>query len=240
MYAKPIDSLAKVREYNKESDAYTDMEDTTDAYVRLRKKKCWVCGQAEEREKNPQLQLLCWEDVDLWILRNPAGKGRDRLAMQVLLRWHKGANRQVVPTWYLFIEEDLPILCPITHILAKALAEGVINDEGYQTTADPFFATNLGKTAVKIRWKPNWLHKPVFRRTTKILGKDDEPLRAKVFDSHSDRLGKAMGLSESLSQYAYRRGYAECVDGTSLSPQPQAVFANIAKRVTANPYATKG
>ncbi len=136
-------------EYDEESDAYTDVEDTTDAYVRLRKKKCWVCGQAEEREKNPQLQLLCWEDVDLWILHDPAGKGRDRLAMQVLLRWHKGANRQVVPTWYLLIEEGLPILCLITHILAKALAEGVINDEGYQTTAGPFFATNLSKSAVE-------------------------------------------------------------------------------------------
>ncbi len=77
VYAKPTDSLAKVREYDEESDAYTDVEDTTDAYVRLRKKKCWVCGQAEEQEKNPQLQLLYWEDVDLWILRNPAGKGRD-------------------------------------------------------------------------------------------------------------------------------------------------------------------
>ncbi|KAK0722920.1 hypothetical protein B0T26DRAFT_750260 [Lasiosphaeria miniovina] len=93
VYAKPRDLEAKVKEYDEESDAYTD----------------------------------------------------------VLLRYHKGENKNIVPTWYIFVEEKLLVLCPITHILTKALAEGIIASEGYQTKADPSFATKLNKRALKIR-----------------------------------------------------------------------------------------
>jgi hypothetical protein len=125
-----------------------------------------VCDRVDERDNDSRLKLLCWEDIDLWVLRDPAGNGgRDRLAMQVLLRYHKGENNKIVPTWYIFIEEALPALCPITHILAKALAEGVIANEGYQTKAEPFFTTKLNKRTLKVWWKKEWLHKPVFRKT---------------------------------------------------------------------------
>lgn len=123
-------------------------------------KQCWVCDGVDERSNNPRLKVLYWEDIDLWILRDPDGKGRDSLVMQVLLRYHKGENKKIVPTWYISIEEILPAFRPITHILAKALAEGVIANEGYQTQAEPFFATKLSKRALKIRWKKEWLHKP--------------------------------------------------------------------------------
>jgi hypothetical protein len=125
-----------------------------------------VCDRVDERDNDPRLKLLCWEDIDLWVLRDPEGNGgRDRLAMQVRLRYHKGENNKIVPTWYIFIEEALPALCPITHILAKALAEGVIANEGYQTKAETLFTTKLNKRALKVWWKKEWLHKPVFRKT---------------------------------------------------------------------------
>jgi len=50
--------------------------------------------------------------------------GRDRLAMQVLLRFHKGQNKEIVLTWFPFVEEKLPLLCPISKLLAKAILEG--------------------------------------------------------------------------------------------------------------------
>ncbi|KAI0113277.1 hypothetical protein F4814DRAFT_449726 [Daldinia grandis] len=166
IYAKPADLTAKVKEYDEESDAYTDVECSTDKYIKPRVKRCWVCDRVDERDNDPRLKVLCWEDIDLWVLRDPEGNGgRDRLAMQVLLRYHKGENNKMVPTWYIFIEEALPAFCPITHILAKALAEGVIANEGYQTKAEPFFTTKLNKRALKVRWKKEWLHKPVFRKT---------------------------------------------------------------------------
>jgi len=70
--------------------------------------------------------------------------------MQVLLRFHKGHNKEIVPTWYPFVEERLPILCPISHLLAKALAEGVIKQDGYNR-AEVFFNTKLSIRAVKVK-----------------------------------------------------------------------------------------
>lgn len=215
VYAKPpnLDKLLKAAA--EDTDAYTDVENEPDECVRRRPKECWVCGGLDERWDNPKLKVLCWEDIDFWIIRDPERNGgRDRLAMQVLLRWHKGENKQIVPTWYTFIEEDIPALCPVSHVLAKALAEGVIDAPGYQTRAEPFFSTKLNQPSIKIKWKREWLHRPVFRKTHDDLGtKSDEPLTAATFDSHSIRLGVAMGLLERLTEYAYRRGFANCVDG---------------------------
>lgn len=77
--------------------------------------------------------------------------------MQVLLRFHKGHDKEIVPTWFLFIEEKLSLLCPISHVLAKALAEGVIDMAGYDTTAEPFFRTAIDMRAVHIPWKKELL-----------------------------------------------------------------------------------
>ncbi|KAK4205928.1 hypothetical protein QBC37DRAFT_381600 [Rhypophila decipiens] len=89
----------------------------------------------EHAEAAAKLKVLCWEDIDFWILRDPDGNGgRDRLAMQVLLRYHKGENNDT------FIEEILAVMCPVAHILTKALAESVIANEGYQTRPSPSLA----------------------------------------------------------------------------------------------------
>ncbi|KPM35096.1 hypothetical protein AK830_g11476 [Neonectria ditissima] len=214
VYAKPpnLDKILKTAA--EDTDAYTDVENDTDECVRRRPKECWVCGGLDERWDNPKLKVLCWEDIDFWILRDPERNGgRDRLAMRVLLRWHQGENEKIVPTWFTFIEEDIPALCPVSHVLAKALIEGVIDAPGYQTRAEPFFSTKLNQPSVKIKWKREWLHRPVFRRTLDDLGtKSNEPLTAATFDSHSIRLGAAMGLLERLTEYAYRRGFANCID----------------------------
>jgi len=88
---------------------------------------------------------------------------------------------------------DLVYLCrretpsPLSHHLAKTLAESVIAIEGYQTKADPFFATKLTKrAALKIRWKKEWLHKPVFRKTNKV-SKEESELEELCAKSHSAR-----------------------------------------------------
>jgi hypothetical protein len=45
-------------------------------------------------------------------------------------------------TTYLFCNEVLPILCPISHILALAIKDDAFQVEGL-TSAKPFFDTNL-------------------------------------------------------------------------------------------------
>lgn len=226
VYNKPQNAEALIKGFDGESDAYTDGDDDLHHLADSSLQTCWTCGGVDERTSTRELQVLCQEDVTLWILQDPDGKGgRDRLGMQILLRWHKGHNKKVVPTWFPFVEESLPVLCPISHILAKAVAEGVMASEGYQTNAEPFFRTKLNKKAIKVRWKKEWNHVPVFRQTLNDLGqKTNSPLSSHTFDSHSNRLGIGMGLPEKLSNYVYRRGYAETVE--SYTPPLLLSIAN--------------
>ncbi|KAK3359289.1 hypothetical protein B0T25DRAFT_564309 [Lasiosphaeria hispida] len=173
IYAKPRDLEAKVKEYDEESDAYTDVDCTTDEYIKPRVKTCWVCDEPDECDNNPKLKVLCWEDVNLGFFAIQ----RETVAETAwACRFFSDTTRARTKN-----RADLVYLCrretpspPITHILAKALAEGVIANEGYQTKADPFFATKLNKRALKIRWKKEWLHKPVFRKTHKVLKEESE------------------------------------------------------------------
>ena len=127
--------------------------------------------------------------------------------MQILLRFHKGHNNKIEPTWFLFVEEECPGLCPISHILAKALAENIIANDGYQTSAEAFFSTRLSRKAVKIRWKKEWLHKPVFRRTLNALGeKSDEPLTAATLKVIRNDLGLLWGSQKNYHDTAIAVG----------------------------------
>ncbi|KAH7010557.1 FluG domain-containing protein [Ilyonectria destructans] len=45
-------------------------------------------------------KVLCYEDLTLWIIKNPTKRGRDVLAIEVNLRYHKGADRKPKPTLY--------------------------------------------------------------------------------------------------------------------------------------------
>ncbi|KAK8106641.1 hypothetical protein PG999_010000 [Apiospora kogelbergensis] len=97
VYGQSKNLNKKVKEeYYGEPDAYTDVDDDADQYIQPRSKICWVYERVDERTTSA-LKVLCWEDIDLWILRDPLRDGgRDRLAMQILLRFHKGHNKEMV------------------------------------------------------------------------------------------------------------------------------------------------
>jgi hypothetical protein len=70
--------------------------------------------------------------------------------MQILLRYYKDEERKRVSIWFILIEEDNPLLCPVFHLFVKTLAEGSIENSGYQST-EIFFITRLIYDVVKIR-----------------------------------------------------------------------------------------
>ena len=106
-----------------------------------------MCSGVDDRI-DVAYKVLCWEDIDLWIWRDPMGDGgRDRLAMQALLRVYKGYNKEMVPTWFPFVEEKLPLLCPLSKLLAKAMTEEVVDKPGYESCTEPYFNTKLGMPA---------------------------------------------------------------------------------------------
>ncbi|KAJ9149958.1 FluG domain-containing protein, partial [Pleurostoma richardsiae] len=202
VYAHPDNIQKKVERFDQDPGAFAKVNPKVDKYIQPRDKECWVCKGLDTRTE-PCYKVLCWEDVQLFIIRDPMGDGGpDRLAMQLLLRFHKGETQDIRPTWFCIIEETLPLLCPIVHFLAKALAEGAIERRGLDTRADPYFNTKLGMPAVYIPWKKEFWHKPVFRKTVPgVEGpeKSDDPMTVGSLDTGTEKLGLAAGLLEGLN-----------------------------------------
>ena len=128
----------------------------------------------------------------------------------------------------MFREHPRPILCPVAHILARAIRDKAILVEGY-TTAEPFFTTNLQQDrvkAVKVHWKANMLKVPVFRRSRHTANgwekTDNEPMLYGSYAHYLDRLAQDTGLEDKLTSYCFRRGTANAVDGKRAVPAPCA------------------
>jgi hypothetical protein len=51
----------------------------------------------EHGEPTRACKALCYEDIILWVVRNPQKGGRDILAMEVFLRHHKGVDNKPKP-----------------------------------------------------------------------------------------------------------------------------------------------
>ncbi|KAH8660127.1 hypothetical protein BX600DRAFT_522931 [Xylariales sp. PMI_506] len=197
VYTQTTSARKKIERFTEESGAYSKPDNGSDKYIQKRSKTYWVCKGKDERTETT-LKVLCWEDIDLWILRNPENDGE---------------NKQIVPTWFPFVEKKLPILYPITHLYTKAKAERAF-DAKFEDVGT-WFNTNLNISAVKVDWKKEFLHKPVFRRTVESVEgptKSDDPLTAKQYANNLTRLRKESGLPDNLCAYDFRRGNLEILD----------------------------
>ncbi|APA11274.1 hypothetical protein sscle_07g060440 [Sclerotinia sclerotiorum 1980 UF-70] len=169
-----------------------------------------------------EYKALCYEDIRLWIVRNPTPGERDLLGMEITLAHHKGANRNPKPTTFLFHEEALPILCPVSHILAIAIRDNAIKVDGF-THAKPFFTSNLQDPtkAVLVHWKPEKLKIPIFRQAVwtfdGLSTSEHKALRYSTFAYYLDRLGWAAGFAQKLTSYCFRRGTGNAVDGAATT-----------------------
>lgn len=169
-------------------------------------------------EEVRKCKALCYEDITLWIVQNPQPGGRDLLAMEVFLRNHKGVDNKPKPTVFLFRENNLPILCPVSHIMARAIRDDAILVEGWNKP-ETFFATDLrrmSRPAMRVNWKPEWLKRPVFRQSEKVKGvwvkSQTEPFPYSKYNFYTKRLGIAVGLVDILTSYCFRRVTLNAVD----------------------------
>ncbi|KAJ9133697.1 FluG domain-containing protein [Pleurostoma richardsiae] len=162
-------------------------------------------------------KALCYEDITLWMVKDPNQGGRDVLAMEVYFRYHKGSDNKPKPTVFLFREHPLAILCPISHILARAILDDAVEVGGY-TTAEPFFSTRLGKRATKVNWKPSVMQQPLFRKSVRTATggwekSKSEPMRYSTYALYLDRIGQGLGSEEKWTSYCMRRGNANAILG---------------------------
>ncbi|KID73434.1 FluG domain-containing protein, partial [Metarhizium brunneum ARSEF 3297] len=163
-------------------------------------------------------KALCYEDIVLWIVQDPNQRGRDVLAMEVFFRYHKGADRKPKPTIFLFRENPLPILCPISHLLARAISDDAIEVGGFHHAA-PLFSSHIRRKAIKVHWKPSVLKKPVFRRSVRTatgwLKSETEPMKYSAYAFYLDRIGSDLGSEEKWTSYCFRRGHANALLGVA-------------------------
>jgi hypothetical protein len=56
-----------------------------------------LCDGGPENDPVRRYKSLCYEDLVLWIVKDPIGGGRDVLAMEVIFKHHKGVDRKPKP-----------------------------------------------------------------------------------------------------------------------------------------------
>jgi hypothetical protein len=94
-------------ECDSDSTDDTATEDTTDYYTSevnnlgapVRSSALEQPTQDPDKFREPvrEFKALCYEDICLWIVKDPKGGDRDLLAMEVNLRHHKGADNKPKP-----------------------------------------------------------------------------------------------------------------------------------------------
>ncbi|KAF5968229.1 domain-containing protein [Fusarium coicis] len=143
------------------------------------------------------------EAEDDTIVKDPNASGRDMLAIEVALKFHKNMDRK-----------------PKLHVLARAIQDDTILVEGYDS-AEPFFNTRLSCQAIKVHWKPHMLKIPVFRRTIRSSSRtwilsDIEAVRYSMYVYWLNRVGIALGYEDPLTSYCFRRGLVDAL--THVAP----------------------
>ena len=96
--------------------------------------------------------------------------------------------------------------------------------DGY-TSAEPFFTTDLrriGKQAMRVNWKPEWLKRPLFRQSVLEGGvwvkSKTEPMTYSTYNFYLKRGGKDAGLEDDMTPYCFRRATMNSTDGMYLPP----------------------
>ncbi|KJZ69134.1 hypothetical protein HIM_11481 [Hirsutella minnesotensis 3608] len=168
-----------------------------------------LCEPIEGRELIRKHKALCYEDIVLWVVPDPNKRGRDVLAMEIFFRHHKGADNEPKPTVFLFRENPLPILCPISHILARAIRDGAMEVAGLQHAA-PFFSNFFFRRSV---WTTvgGWVKSAT------------DPMKYSTYAFYLDRIGSDLGSEEKWTSYCLRRGNANALLGVA----PNAVMDQV-------------
>ncbi|KAI0436703.1 FluG domain-containing protein [Xylaria telfairii] len=109
-------------------------------------------------------KALCYEDILLMIVRHPE-TGKDVLAMAIKLAHHKGADNKPKPTIFFFTLARRMIFCFISTIISLAVHDGAFASSTLTSVRKVFEAKNRGPLkCTPLRWKDEWLKRPVFRR----------------------------------------------------------------------------
>lgn len=109
------------------------------------------------------------------------------------------------------------ILCWITVIISLALCDGAFDAPSLTSAERIFQVKNRGPVkCTPLRWKKEWLKRPIFRRSE---GSDvflNEALQYHKLRDDLKRQSLDCGFEKTLEPRAFRRGVANAVNGKVL------------------------
>ncbi|KAK8076087.1 hypothetical protein PG994_003359 [Apiospora phragmitis] len=137
-------------------------------------------------------KALCYEDIRLIVVRYPE-TGLDVFAMAMKFIHYKGEDNKLKPL---------------------AIVDQAFAAPSLITVRRVFQVKNLsGMKCTHLRWKKEWLKRPVFRRFHGSQVSEDEALQYHKLRDDLKRQSLDMGEEESIVPRAFRRGNANAMNG---------------------------
>ncbi|KAK3935373.1 hypothetical protein QBC46DRAFT_453549 [Diplogelasinospora grovesii] len=158
-------------------------------------------------------KALCYEDILLMVVRHPV-TGEDVLAMAVKFIHHKGADNKPKPTIFFFTLTRRLMFCLITVIISIAIDDKAFDAPSLTSVRRVFGVKNTGPvTCTPLRWKKEWLKRPVFRRFNGPDLSEDEALQYPKLRDDMGRQSLDAGEEKPMQPKDWRRGAANEANG---------------------------
>ncbi len=127
------------------------------------------------------------------------------------------------------------IFCFISVIVSLAVHDGAFAASKFTSVREVFQAKNRGPVkCTPLRWKEEWLKRPVFRLPDDSVGKEGsderkyQPLPYQKLADDMARQSLDAGEENAIEPKAWRRGAANAANGMSF-PSPESPCSNIAQ-----------
>lgn len=178
-------------------------------------------------------KALCFEDILLMVVRHPV-TGENVHVMAVKLIHHKGADNKPKPyvlvliyfmrslsdvcrTIFFFTPTRRLIFCLVTVIISIAVHDGAFDAPSLVNVKSVFGVKNSGPVrCTPLRWKSEWLKRPVFRRFQGPEISEDEALQYSKLRYDMAQQSLDAGQEKAMEPKDFRRGAANEANGRSF------------------------
>ncbi|KJZ70767.1 hypothetical protein HIM_09851 [Hirsutella minnesotensis 3608] len=167
----------------------------------------------EETMRRGRPKALCYEDISLSIVRHPE-TGEDIPTMAIKFINHKGADRKPKPTIFFFTGTRRLLFCIITVIVSLAISDQAFDAPSLTSACKVFQLRNRGaRQCTELRWKEEWLKRPVFRGFDGSSVSQEKPLPYHKLNDDMERQTLDAGFEKAFGPRAFRRGAANAANG---------------------------
>ncbi|KAK5988453.1 hypothetical protein PT974_09936 [Cladobotryum mycophilum] len=186
-------------------------------------------SDSEEHMEN-EFKTLCYKDIKLYLIKGGDGE-RDRLVMEVTLRYTKGWDRKPLPKTFTISEVDNLLFDATIPFLALAFLDNAF-ESGIRSVSDIYLArVRVSRESEDFHWRKDILNTPIFRQPMKqedgiCRTSKTEALYYDTYRRDLRKLGMIAGFRQVLKPYAIRRGGGEAIEKVGTQGQLQQVMSH--------------